>query len=1144
MCKGQGARQGEVREEAQGEGGSTRCPPRSWEVQVSARRHSHRTDALNVKETSNMIAPIQLSSRVGRARVAGFAALCCLALTGMAPVRASAEEFPSPKWTVTAVSTPTNFALGDKTGVDHYQVLITNTGDASSDGSTITIADTLPAGLTLDPAGASGFERLSSASLSCIGLTCTYSGAVPTGDVLTVTIPVDVEATAPSTVTNLIEASGGGAQEASMSTPTTISASSPSWGIAPGSSSFQTALSSSQAGAHADLLTTFNFNTNAESEVFGDLKDTVVDLPDGFAGDPQAAPTCTAAQLASAQCPVESQVGTATIGFSLRPILGPGFGLVYDTSPLYNMAVQPGEVARLGFTDLVVTTNIVVTVRPGDYGLRATGPNLIGAVPIASVAIDTWGIPADHSHDIWRGVDCLTSKPVTIPCKNSINGGPGIESIVPPVPFLSNPTRCTESRLTATLGVDDYEQRGLFESRPTSVGPMTGCERMRFDPAFGVVPTTRNVSSPTGLNVTLNIPQTYGNPGALATPHMKDTRVTLPQGLTLNPSAGAGLSACTPEQFASETATSPTGVGCPDSSELGTVRIHTPVLREEATGHVYLAQPYNNPFKSLLALYLVAKVPLRGVVVKAAGETVPDPVTGQLVTTFSNNPQLPFDEFTLSFLQGQTSPFASPPVCGDYTAKTEMTSWAQPAEVSLLENSFSISAGRDGGACPAGGVPPFAPQAVSGTQNNDAGSYSPFYLRILRQDGEQEITKFTTILPPGLTGNLSGIPFCSDAQIEAARRRSGTQELDEPSCPVASEIGHTLVGAGVGSVLAQTPGKIYLAGPYHGSALSIVSVTSATVGPFDLGTVVIRFALRINSISAQVEVDSTGSDPIPHIIDGIVVHVRDIRVYVNREKFIINPTGCDPMSILNTVTGAGADFTNPADGVPVTLTTPFQAADCSSLAFKPNFKVSTSGKTSRAIGASLAVKLAYPDLPLGTQANIAKVKVDLPKQLPSRLTTLQKACTDTVFNQNPAACPAPSRVGQAKALTPILPVPLEGPAYFVSHGGAKFPELIIVLQGYGFTILLHGETFIDKAGITSSTFRSIPDEPVTSFELTLPQGPDSALAANGNLCKSKLKMPTAFTAQNGMVIHRSTPITATGCPKKRAKKASKHRKKR
>jgi hypothetical protein len=496
----------------------------------------------------------------------------------------------------------------------------------------------------------------------------------------------------------------------------------------------------------------------------------------------------------------------------------------------------------------------------------------------------------------------------------------------------------------------------------------------------------------------------------------------------------------------------------------------------------------------------------------------------------------------LHFREGQSAPLVSPPACGTFTTQASFVPWSAanlnepaPEEVVHRTFSFTITKGVHEGACPSGGVPPFKPQVVSGTQNNAAGSYSPFYLRIIRQDGEQEITRFTTVLPPGLTGNLTGIPFCSDSAIEAARHTSGRQEQGEPSCPAASEIGHTIVGAGVGSVLAQTPGKVYLAGPYHGSALSIVSITSATVGPFDLGTVVIRFALRINPTTAQPEVDSTGSDPIPHIIQGIVVHVRDIRVYMNRASFILNPTNCAPMSISNTITGAGANPADPADQAPVSIASPFQAANCTTLAFKPSFKVSTSGKTSRSNGASLSVRLTVPGA-LGTEANIRQVKVDLPKQLPSRLTTLQKACTAAQFNANPAGCPAASVVGQATAITPLIPVPLVGPAYFVSHGGEAFPSLIIVLQGYGITIDLVGSTFISKAGITSSTFKTVPDQPVTSFELTLPEGKFSALAANGNLCTSKLVMPTAFTAQNGAVIHESTKIGVTGCAKAKVKK--------
>ena len=325
---------------------------------------------------------------------------------------------------------------------------------------------------------------------------------------------------------------------------------------------------------------------------------------------------------------------------------------------------------------------------------------------------------------------------------------------------------------------------------------------------------------------------------------------------------------------------------------------------------------------------------------------------------------------------------------------------------------------------------------------------------------------------------------------------------------------------------------------------------------------------------AAVSIPSGAANQIPHIIDGIIIHVRDIRVYIERKDFMINPTNCNPQTFSATVIGGGADPTNPADNTPATTNDSFQLANCQNLQFKPKFSVSTSGKTSKAQGASLTAKLTYPVAAQGTQANIKEVKVDLPKQLPSRLTTLQKACTAAQFNTNPAGCPAASNIGYAKAITPILPVPLEGPAYFVSHGGEAFPDLEIVLQGYGVKIVLTGNTFISKSGITSSTFKTVPDQPVTSFELTLPEGKYSALAANGNLCSltktvtvkkkvtvrikghrktetrkvkqtqpATLEMPTAFVGQNGAEIHQSTPITVTGCTKtKPAKKTKKSKK--
>ena len=1079
--------------------------------------------------------------RYQQLRLVVLAALCCATFADLAPAQASA--FPdNPAWTVSVMARPANFVKGDHSGNDFFEAIITNTGDGSTDGSTITITDTLPHGLALAPAGVSGTELLSGAALSCAGLTCSYSGVVAAGDTFTLDVPVEVEEDASSGEMNAMTVAGGGAFEAATSTPLTISPTFPGFAVAPGS--FSNALANTQAGAHADLTTSFYFNRDAEGGNEGDLKDTVVDLPPGFAGDPAAAPTCTEAQLYGKSfifsgCPVDSQVGTVTVELDVPNEKGPYTEIPF-TAPVFNMAPLGGEITRLGFKVLSITSNIVITVRPGEYGLRATAPNLVsGTIQIGSVKLTAWGVPSDPSHDLMRGTTCIGNS-----CFGPEFSEIGVASTLPPEPFLSNPTQCTGESQTSTIRVDTWQNRPLPSepSASVNIGPITGCERLEFNPAITIQSSTDLAASPTGLTVNLLIPQSYSNPAGLATSALKNAVVALPEGVTINPSAGEGLGVCTTAEYEAEAVDSIQGSNCPNESNLGTVTTETPVLKELATGSVFLAQPYNNPFSepghphgSLLAIYIVARIPARGIIVKAAGKITPNPITGQLVTSFEDNPQLPFNRFTLSFRPGEAAPLVSPPTCGEYKARAEFTSWSEPLQVLTdFSPAFEVTQGVGGGACPSGGVPPFVPQVISGTLSNAAATYSPFYLRIVRKDGEQEITKFTTVLPPGLTGNLSGIPNCPEADIEAARQASGREEIEKPSCPAASEIGHTLVGAGVGGVLAQTPGKIYLAGPYHGSALSIVSITSATVGPFDLGTVVIRFALLINPITAQVEVDGASSDPIPHIIKGVVVHARDIRVYMNREKFILNPTSCNAMSISDTVVGAGANFANPADQMPVGVSTPFQASDCSSLGFKPNFQITASAETSRTDGVSLNARLVYPNVPLGTQSNIARVKVELPKELPSRLTTLQKACPDSVFTANPSNCPAASRIGEVAATTPIIPAPINGPAYFVSHGGVKFPELVVLLTapGYGFQVQLHGETFISKAGITSSTFSTVPDVPIGTFDLKLPAGPYSALAANGNLCKAKhLAMPTEFIAQNGDEIHQSTPIAVTGCPK-------------
>ncbi len=1054
-----------------------------------------------------------------RALVPALAALALLVNAAVA--RAETAE---PQWTVTSISTPTNFAAGT-TGTDAYLVTVKNTGGAPSDGSPVTITDELPSGLTLGTVGASAEDLLHETHFSCVLRSCTYNGVVDVDDTLVITVPVDVSESAPASLTNVVRVSGGGAPDGQMGTPTAISSTPAGFGIAPGGAA--TSLSSTQAGAHPDLTTSIAFNTvDATGSLSGDPKEVTDDLPPGFAGDLVDTQSCSTERFSVRECPVGSQVGVVTL--TLTEYHKPR---VTTLLPLYNLAPNPGELAKLAFYALnIFAVEGEVSLNPSNYGLKTVFHNTDESpAELDDVSLTLWGVPAQADHNALRWKE-----------EGQGIGHFGLTSDAAPVPFFTNPTACSGEALDAVFTASSWESPEASVREAMSIGPILGCDGVEMEPTLTAVPTTNHAYAPSGLNLKTSIPQTYGNPEGLATSTLNRAVVTLPEGMTVNPSAGAGLAACTQAEYEAEPVQPVPGVGCPSTAKLGSVEIVTPSLKESVIGSVYAAEPYDNQFGSLLALYIVARIPERGVLVKVAGEVVPDPVTGRLVTTFSDLPPLPFSTFTFHFREGAIAPLVTPPLCGDYQVLAQLTPWSDLSDVlAPLIPPFAITSAFDGGACPSAGVPPFAPQVAAGTENNDAGSYSPLYMRITRNDGEQEITRFSSRLPAGLTANLTGVPFCSDADIALARTKSGAQEEAEPSCPAASQVGRTLAGAGVGSVLAWTAGKLYMAGPFNGAPFSIVSITSAKVGPFDLGTVVVRVALKINPTTAEVTVDGAASEPIPHIIKGIVIHVRDIRVYVDRPDYTLNPTSCQRMTLSATVGGSGADPANPADEVPVTVTSPFQAADCQALAFKPAFSVSTAGQASKKGGASLHVKLTYPKAPQGTQANIRSVKVDLPVQLPSRLETLQQACLAATFQANPGACPVASVVGHATALTPILPVPLMGPAYFVSYGGAKFPELVIVLQGYGVTIDLHGETFINKrTGITSSTFRTVPDQPVTSFELTLPQGNYSALGTNlpeaddYNLCGQKLAMPTAFVAQNGVEIHESTPVQITGCAKR------------
>jgi hypothetical protein len=652
-----------------------------------------------------------------------------------------------------------------------------------------------------------------------------------------------------------------------------------------------------------------------------------------------------------------------------------------------------------------------------------------------------------------------------------------------------------------------------------------GCNRLAFDPSISVAPDVQSASSPTGLTVKVHVPQSSAlNPEGLAESTLKDTTVTLPAGVALNPAGADGLEACSEAQigFTGSGADglnlfTPGAGSCPTASKVATVKITTPLLPNALEGEVYLAAQNANPFGSLVAMYIFAEDPVSGTVVKLAGEVKLDPATGQIVSTFRHSPELPFEDLELHFFGGERAPLATPALCGSYTTGASFAPWSGNPSATP-SSSFSITSGPHATPCPAAGLP-FAPSLTGGSTNIQAGAFTPFTTTVTREDGQQDVQAIVLHMPSGLSGLLTGVKLCGEGEANAG------------TCGPESLIGETVVSVGLGGdPFSVTGGKVYLTGPYRGAPFGLSIVNPAKAGPYDLGRVIVRAKIEVDLHTAALTIttDPNGPYAIPYILDGIPLQIRHVSVNINRPGFTFNPTSCNQMAITGTLTSS-QNTTAP-------VSVPFQATNCATLKFAPKFTVTTPGRTSKAKGAGLTAKLAYPNAPQGSQTNIAKVKVDLPKQLPSRLTTLQKACLAAVFEANPANCPGASIIGHATVHTPLLPVPLTGPAYFVSHGNEAFPSLTLVLQGYGVTVQLVGSTLIRK-GVTSTTFKTTPDVPFNTFELTLPEGKFSALAANGNLCKTSLTMPTLFVAQNGVEIHQNTKITPTGCSKARKHKA-------
>jgi hypothetical protein len=1082
-----------------------------------------------------------------------------------------------PGWELTARTFPTNL---QPSGSGVIEVDIFNVGAAQSKG-TITVTDTLPPGVTATNAGELGIVEnwlkpvIRHELWNCTGngpgegpgvagatvVTCTNNrenaptfefeggGGLPNFALHPdfqpeLAIAVKALPGATEDETNHVSISGGGAPtSASVEDDINTSAISPSFGLIGGDSWFSNADGTldTQAGSHPyeatfslDLANALKLSGGEGLKpAGGEWRNVVADLPPGLIGNPTAVPQCPAAKFVAEKCPDSTQVGVVFIRFAGYP--------GQNVFRLFNLVPPPGMPAELAFSLESVNTYLEFGVRTGsDYGI-ATRVNNINQREVIGSVLTIWGMPGEQSHDPWRSgaPGGCTQEEIEHQANQCFSSGHVVDGEFrgPALkPFLTLPTACagpqTFSIEAHPWGSPTTTSKMSFKTHDSNHDPIgfTGCEHLAFEPLITTSPDTAKADTPAGLTVEVEPPiGGLENPGGDGTSDIQNTTVTLPEGLVINPGQAAGLQACQPSQagltteIEKEHGEEDNGLAsCPLASKVGTVRIKSPLIEgsveKEFEGNVYVLQ--SNPPE----LKLLVAASADGVNLKLVGIVHLNEATGQLTTKFEGTPELPFTDFILSFSGGPQAALDTPTQCGTYTTSADFGAWSTPFVSDFLTGaSFTLTEGPGGSPCPLSPMP-FSPSMVAGATTDQAGGFTNFSLLLQRGDGQQRIEKLRFRTPTGLSGMISSVPLCPEPQAS------------EGTCSAASHIGHAVVTSGPGPypLVIPQPGEpeapIYLTGPYKGAPFGLSIVTPVIAGPFNLGTIVTRAKIEVDPHTAQITVTT---DPLPQIVKGVPTDLRSINSVIDRPGFMFNPTNCNPQEFTGTATSAGGAATAP-------LATRFGVGSCQSLKFKPKFSVSASGKNSKAGGASLDVKVTYPSEPQGSEANIAKVKVDLPKQLPSRLTTLQKACTAGQFATNPAGCPAASVVGHAVVHTPVLPVSLEGPAYFVSNGREAFPNLIMVLQGYGVTVDLVGDTFINKAGITSSTFNATPDVPFSTFELTLPQGPYSALAtdvpagAHYSLCGQKLSMPTELVAQNGAVIDQSTAVSITGCAKTKA----------
>ncbi len=1043
-----------------------------------------------------------------------------------------------PHWSARTIALPTRFSPAHHT--DKYVVLVTNTGAAASNAEVpVVIKENLSSEVGMK--SMVGKDWASGEELECGGGQCEDHAPVPPDDTLAITVEV---AAIPATgsATSSVTVSGGGAETVEDVAETAIGSEPVQFAINDFAFSANglDGAATLQAGGHPyEQTTSFDLVSEANEPSQEDNyrpaqnpRDVTVTLPEGFVGNPLSAPRCPVKALEEARfnehfetvapCPKGSRVGLVTL---VDGRSGGAVGTVDRstlTTPLYNLTPEAGHPAEFGFSyqrkyAIVLYADLVHT--SAGYRVRVSVPG-VPVVDLDGTVVTLFGNPGARDEEV------------------GANGA-----------FLTNPAQCTGEPLSAKLEVDSWEEPGKWLSAESVSYPrIEGCDLLRFSPEVQVrpeptppdsTPGTAQVDSPGGYEVDLSVPRSETPWNLLSSPELKGATVTFPPGLSISPSAADGLEGCDatgsngidiphgmahPDEAGEGEAIGADGLShltaghCPSKSQVGEVEVDTPLLEHPLTGALYLASPACSPCSEaqaengeMVGMYIEVHgsgvdVKLKGSV-EVGGKGLHNGLQpGQLRAKFLENPELPVSEIKVRLNGGPRAPLASPQTCGTVTTTTELEPWSVASQMASPMSSFEVVG------CPAS--QPFNPAFTAGTVVPLAGGSSPFTMTLSRRDGEQNLSAVSLRTPPGVAALLASVPLCSEPEASLG------------TCSSASEVGHVHAAAGSGSHPFWVEGTVYLTGPYKGAPFGFTIVVPAKAGPFDLGNVVVRTTINVDPHTGAAIVVS---DPLPQMVDGVPLRVKTISVTLDRAGFMLNPTNCSQLQISGTVAGV---LPSGASGSVAPVSAPYAVAGCKGLSFKPKFTVSTGAKASKANGASLHVQVRVAK----GEANIAKVKVDLPKQLPSRLTTLQKACTAAVFEANPASCPTASLVGSATAITPVLKSKLAGPAYLVSHGGAAFPDLDIVLQGEGVTIILTGNTTIKK-GVTSSTFKTVPDAPVSKFDLVLPAGPHSVLAAflskkaKGSMCGQALAIPNVFTGQNGAELRQTSKITVTGCPK-------------